>query len=61
MEFVDTVVVASTQKLGLAQLNIAAGKSLKIKTSGTEVLDIEVPAGKSWYVELSVLITETGA
>jgi len=63
MEFIDTVVVASVKKLGLAQLELAAGKSLKIETSpqGEEILDAEVPAGKAWYVEMSVLITETDA
>ena len=63
MEFIDTTIVASIRKLGLAQLDVIAGKSLKIETSpyGEEVLDVEVPVGKAWYVEISVLITETDA
>lgn len=63
MEFLSTEVIASMKRLGVAQLEITAGKSLKIETSprGEEVLDVEVPAGKAWYVELSVLITETNA
>jgi len=63
MEFAETVIVASIRRLGLAQLDVAAGKSLKIETSpqGVEVLDVEVPAGKAWHVELSVIITETDA
>jgi len=63
MEFIDTVVVASVKKLGLAQLELAAGKFLKIETTpqGEEILNAEVPAGKAWIVEMSVLITETDA
>jgi len=63
MEFIDTIVVASVKKLGLAQLELVAGKSLRIETTpqGVEILNAEVPAGKTWTVEMSVLITETDA
>jgi len=61
VEFIDTTIVASIRKLGVAQLDVIAGKSLKIETSpqGEEVFNIKVPIGKVWHVEISVLITET--
>ena len=63
MKFLETEVIASVKKLGVAQLELAAGEFLKIETTpqGEEVLNVEVPTGKAWYVELSVLITETDA
>ncbi len=60
--FSENVIVASTRYVGGAVIwELVAGKSLKIETypAGEEILDREVPAGKKWKVEMSVVINET--
>jgi len=63
IELTTEALPARTQKQGSDIFTLAAGKSLKIETSpgGSEYLDAEVPAGKSWQVTVSVHITETDA
>jgi len=52
---------ARTTKSGSGTVTASAGQSLKIETSprGEELLDAEVPAGKSWTVTVNVYIVET--
>ena len=54
---------ARVVKYGNDTVTVAAGKSLKVETSpgGEELLDEEVPTGKSWDVTVSVYIVETDA
>jgi len=49
--------------IGTDEFTMAAGQSLKIETSpnGEDVLDVEVPAGKSWTVIVDVSIREVSA
>jgi len=63
MDFQDYSHPARTVKAGRAIVEIPAGQRLTIETSpgGTEILDLEVPAGKQWTVHLGVDITETSA
>ena len=48
---------------GSVDFSLAAGKTLSIETSpnGEEILNLTVPAGKSWAVSVSVSIHETVA
>ena len=52
-----------THKWGQDEFNLTAGQSLKIETSprGEEILDIEVPAGKTWTGIVVVDFVETNA
>lgn len=52
---------ARVTKQGSDAFTLAAGKHLKIETSpsGDELLDAEVPAGKTWSVTVSVHVVET--
>ena len=52
-----------THKWGQEEFTIVAGQSLKIETSprGEEILDIEVPAGKTWTGIVVVDFVETNA
>jgi len=52
-----------TVKTGDDQFILAAGKALKVETSpqGSELLNVEVPAGKQWDVVVYVRIVETNA
>ncbi len=52
---------AKLLKQGSDSFAVTAGQRLTIETSpgGTEVLDVEVPAGKAWAVSITVTITET--
>ena len=47
--------------IGQGMVVVPAGKRLVIESTpgGEEVLDAEVPAGKSWEVHISVHINET--
>lgn len=58
---IDREVTAKTMKIGSDEFDMAAGKTLKIETSpaGEEILNEEVPAGKSWHVTISISISET--
>ena len=58
---VEQEVIAKTILVGSDEFSVAAGKSLTIETapSGEEILNEEVPAGKSWQVTVSVQIVET--
>lgn len=44
-------------------IELAAGKSLKIETSpqGDELIDTEVPEGKVWKISIGINITEEDA
>jgi len=46
---------------GSEEVEIAAGKSLKIETSsqGEEILDVVCPTGKKWSARVIVEIVET--
>ena len=52
---------ARVTKQGSDAVTLTAGKHLKIETSpsGEELLDAEVPAGKTWTVTVSVHVVET--
>jgi len=61
MELIDGSVLARTVFFGSENVEVSAGKKFKIDTSpqGEEVLDVEVPAGKQWSVNVYVQIIET--
>lgn len=52
---------ASKWHYGDQVVTLPAGKSIKIETSpqGEELLNAEVPAGKTWTVRVTVHIEET--
>lgn len=54
---------ALTSLSGFGTFTIAAGQSLKIETTpgGADILDAEVPAGKSWSAYIEVKVIETDA
>ena len=56
-------VVLVTTRAAEATFSVAAGKSVKIETGpqGIDVMDEEVPEGKSWEVTIEVFITESDA
>ena len=58
----DTIVPHAT-KYGSEEFEVLAGKTLKIETSptGEQHLNVSVPAGKKWAVEVTVQIVETDA
>jgi len=49
--------------LGNGDFDITAGTHLKIETSpdGKEVMNVVVPEGKKWRVQINLEITETDA
>ena len=51
---------ASCRLSGSESITLMAGKRLKIETSpgGEEILDEEVPAGKSWKIRIAVSVEE---
>lgn len=61
LEIVDTSQSATTRKTIRGIEQVAAGKTLKIETSpdGIDILELTVPAGKSWEVHFSIEIVET--
>jgi len=61
MELSDRSQPAKILRSGREELDIAAGKSLKIETTpgGEEILNAEVPAGKTWSTIIIVEISET--
>ena len=63
MELVNNSIIAQVKYVGTGQYIVPAGKSLKIETSpsGAELLDVTVPAGKSWAVTLQVSVIESNA
>ena len=63
MELIDNSIVAQAKYVGTGQYVIPAGKSLKIEISpsGEEILNAEVPAGKSWAVAMQIVVVESDA
>lgn len=61
MELVDKSQPAKTLKTGRQAVVIPGGKSLKIETTpdGKEILNVIVPAGKTWSAIIIVEIIET--
>ncbi len=53
--------VALTNKTGVTAINLSAGQHIKIETGpqGQDILNVTVPAGTKWIVELLVKIKET--
>jgi len=53
----DSFPAISRRQCG-TKISLAAGKRLKIETSpqGEELLDVQVPSGESWTVNLSVYV-----
>jgi len=49
--------------VGAQSVTVSAGQTFKIESSpgGVEVLDVEIPAGKTWTVEVMVNISESEA
>jgi len=54
---------AKLLKQGSDTFEATAGQRLTIETSpsGTEVLDVTVPSGKAWTIEVRVTVQETDA
>ena len=63
MELIERSSPAVKSYVGDDTATVSAGQSLVIETSpeGEEILDAEVPAGKSWAVTISVRVVETDA
>ena len=61
MELVNNSIIAQAKYVGTGQYIIPAGKSLKIETSpaGEEILNVTVPAGKSWAVAMQIVVVES--
>jgi len=61
MDLLDKSQPAKLLRTGRQELEIPAGKSLKIETSpdGEDILNAEVPAGKTWKTIIIVEIVET--
>ncbi len=61
IEFLDTSVAATVEYTGFCNNTLTAGQTLKIESSpdGEEILNVEVPAGKTWQVYTYVRIVET--
>jgi len=60
MEFDEQIIPASVQKVGNTSFEVAAGKVLKVETSpsGDDILELTVPRGKRFIVDLWVKIQE---
>ena len=61
MELNDISQVAQTIYFGHQNsINVTSGKNLKIETSpsGEDILNVEVPAGKNWDIEIWLQIVE---
>ena len=58
----QAAIPATKHSVGGDTFTITAGKSLKVETSprGEDILDVEVPEGKTWVVTIDVGIVETG-
>ena len=61
MELKDISVEARNVRAGSQSFDVTAGQTLKMETSpqGIDVLNLDVPAGKKWRVEINVQITES--
>ena len=61
MEIKDISVEARSLSSGYQAFNVSAGQSFKIKTSpkGESILELTVPEGKVWSVQMNVQIEET--
>ena len=61
MELNDISVEARNVLAGYEAFEVIAGKTFKIETSpqGQDTLNMTVPAGKKWRVQINVEITET--
>jgi len=61
--FSDSTINACVRKVGGSVSDLSAGTRMRIgDNEGGEIeyaLDEVVPAGKSWHVELTIVITET--
>ena len=59
----DIVISAKTIWSGFDTFDLATGKKLEIKkkTPTENILDVEVPSGKSWHVTVSIYIEEKDA
>ena len=65
MELLDQSIVAQTLYTSVGDLEISAGERFQVRHGSTgdvtTELDELVPAGKSWRVQINILITETDA
>ena len=61
MQMVDISVEARSVQAGYDRVTVEAGKVFKIETSpqGGDILNLTVPEGKVWSVQMNVQITET--
>jgi len=61
MQLSESVVHTHVKRSGTEEVVLPAGTTLKIETSpgGTEILNVEVPAGKEWSACLMVSVDET--
>ena len=61
MQLTTSSVPSHLRRTGTDQIILPAGTRLKIETSpsGTEILDVEVPAGKEWNTYIMVSVDET--
>ena len=61
--FSDTVIDACTRKVGGDVFSLSAGSRIQIRDNETgeavDRLNEIVPAGKSWQIEMTIVITET--
>ena len=63
MELADTSVSARDLLWGAEGFDVAAGKTLKIETSpnGVTILEVEVPEGELWHIQINVQIEKFSA
>ena len=61
MELNDISVEARNVQAGYDAFKVATEKTLKIETypQGQDILNVTVPQGKKWWVQINVEITET--
>jgi len=60
---IDAPAPPFTRYFGAQTIDLVRGQGVKIKLTGpaTDLLDVDVPAGKKWTISMSVQITETDA
>jgi len=59
----DASYPAVTRYAGMDTVVLPAGKTIKVETSpdGEEILNEEVPVGKSWTIQITVYVIEENA
>jgi len=60
MELHDRSITASTILVGYEDVTVLSGKKFRIENQGQpDVLDVTVPIGKTWKIQVGITIIET--